>query len=104
MMHRSPAHFVFVMNVTEGLDERPKVRFYNQGNDVYQLPDRLVLTNREMIVRMCQIAQRIAQDTGGKFVPRVFVVGTHKDKLRPIFASTTSEGCEFRAIAYPREV
>ena len=85
MMHRSPAHFVVVMNVTEGLDERPKVRFYNQGNDEYQLPDRLVLTNREMIVRMCQIAQRIAQDTGGKFVPRVFVVGTHKDKLFPIF-------------------
>ena len=84
MMHRSPAHFVFVMNVTEGLYERPKVRFYNQGKDEYQLPDRLVLTNREMIVRMCQIAQRIAQDTGGKFVPRVFVVGTHKDKLRPM--------------------
>ena len=85
MMHRSPAHFVVVMNVTEGLDERPKVRFYNQGKDVYELPDRLVLTNRETIVRMCQIAQRIAQDTGGKFVPRVFVVGTHKDKLYPIF-------------------
>ena len=85
MMHRSPAHFVVVMNVTEGLDERPKVRFYNQGNDEYQLPDQLVLTNREMIVRMCQIAQRIAQDTGGKFVPRVFVVGTHKDKLSKFF-------------------
>ena len=85
MMHRSPAHFVAVMNVTEELDERPKVRFYNQGKEEYQLPDRLVLTNREMIVRMCQIAQRIAQDTGGKFVPRVFVVGTHKDKLFPIF-------------------
>ena len=85
MMHCSPAHFVVVMNVTKGLDERPKVRFYNQGIDEYQLPDRLVLTNREMIIRMCQIAQRIAQDTGGKFVPRVFVVGTHKDKLFPIF-------------------
>ena len=84
MMHRSPAHFVVVMNVTEGLDERPKVRFYNQGKDEYLLPDRLVLSNREMIVRMCQIAQRIAQDTGGKFVPRVFVVGTHKDQLTPM--------------------
>ena len=104
MMHRSPAHFVVVMNVTEGLDERPKVRFYNQGKDEYELPDRLVLTNRETIVRMCQIAQRIAQDTGGKFVPRVFVVGTHKDKLFPIFGRRSSEGCEFRAIAYPREI
>ena len=86
MMHRSPAHFVVVMNVTEGLDERPKVRFYNQGKDEYELPDRLVLTNRETIVRMCQIAQRIAQDTDGKFVPRVFVVGTHKDQLYRILA------------------
>ena len=85
MMHHSPAHFVVVMNVTEGLDERPKVRFYDQGKDEYILSDQLVLTNREMIIRMCQIAQRIAQDTGGKFVPKVFVVGTHKDKLLPIF-------------------
>ena len=38
-------------------------------------------TNREMIVRTCQIAQSIAKVTSGKFVPRVFVMGTHKDKL-----------------------
>ena len=34
-----------------------------------------------MIVRTCQIAQSIAKATNGKFVPRVFVMGTHKDKL-----------------------
>ena len=81
LLYRSPSHFIVVMRMTEGLDNRPKVRFYNQGDDVYKLPDNLVLTNREMIVRTCQIAQSIAKSTSGKFVPRVFVMGTHKDKL-----------------------
>ena len=81
LLYRSPSHFIVVMRMTEGLDDRPKVRFYNQGDDVYELPDHLVLTNREMIVRTCQIAQSIAKATSGKFVPRVFVMGTHKDKL-----------------------
>ena len=81
LLYRSPSHFILVMRMTEGLDDRPKVRFYNQGDDVYELPDHLVLTNREMIVRTCQIAQSIAKATNGKFVPRVFVIGTHKDKL-----------------------
>ena len=81
LLYRSPSHFIVVIRMTEGLDDRPKVRFYNQGDDVYKLPDNLVLTNREMIVRTCQIAQSIAKATSGKFIPRVFVMGTHKDKL-----------------------
>ena len=91
LLYRSPSHFIVVMRMTEGLDDRPKVRFYNQGDDVYELPDHLVLTNREMIVRTCQIAQSIAKATNGKFVPRVFVMGTHKDKLG--FWSSTKNYC-----------
>ena len=90
LLYRSPSHFIVVMRMTEGLDDRPKVRFYNQGDDVYKLPDNLVLTNREMIDRTCQIAQSIAKATSGKFVPRVFVMGTHKDKLG--FLSRTQNG------------
>ena len=81
LLYRSPSHFIVVMRLTEGLDERPKVRFYSRGNDEYCLPDHLVLTNGEMIIRICQISQSIAQSTGGKFIPRVFVVGTHLDKF-----------------------
>ena len=91
LLYRSPSHFIVVMRMTEGLDNRPKVRFYNQGDDVYELPDHLVLTNREMIVRTCQIAQSIAKATSGKFVPKVFVMGTHKDKLG--FLSRTRNHC-----------
>ena len=81
LLYRSPSHCIVVIRLSEGLDAKPKVRFYNKGEDVYELPDHLVLTNREMIVRSCQIARSIAQATKGKFTPRVFVVGTHKDKL-----------------------
>ena len=91
LLYRSPSHFIVVIRMTEGLDDRPKVRFYNQGNDVYELPDHLVLTNREMIVRICQIAQSIAKVTCEKFIPRVFVMGTHKDKLG--FWSRTRNRC-----------
>ena len=76
-------HFILVMRLTEGLHKKPKVRFYNQGKNIYELPDRLVLTNHDMVIRMCQIAQSIAKATKGKFVPKVFVVGTHKDGLLP---------------------
>ena len=91
LLYRSPSHFIVVIRMTEGLDDRPKVRFYNQGDDVYELPDHLVLTNREMIVRTCQIAQSIAKAASSKFVPRVFVMGTHKDKLG--FLSHTRNRC-----------
>ena len=81
LLYRSPSHCIVVIRLSEGLDAKPKVRFYDKGEDVYDLPDHLVLTNREMIVRSCQIARSIARATKGKFTPRVFVIGTHKDKL-----------------------
>ena len=81
LLYCSPSHFIVVMRLTEELDDKPKIRFYSQGNDVYELPDHLGLTNREMIVRTCQIAQSIGHATSGKFVPRVFVMGTHIDRL-----------------------
>ena len=70
---------IVVTRLTEGLDDKPKVRFYDKGKDVYTLPDHLTLSNREIIERACQMAE--AQATSGKSVPKVMVVGTHKDKL-----------------------
>ena len=61
--------------VMEGLGDKPKVRFYDKGKDVYTLLDHLALSNRRIIERSCQMAE--AQATSGK----VIVVGTHKDKL-----------------------
>ena len=81
LMYRSPSHFIVVMRLTEGLDEKPKVRFFIKGEDAYILPDNLVQTNREMIIRICQIAQSVSRSTESKFKPRVFIVGTHLDQF-----------------------
>ena len=78
LFHNESLHIV-VIRLTERLDDKPKVRFYNKGKDVHTLPDHLTLSNREIIERACQMAE--AQAIFGKCVPKVMVVGTHKDKL-----------------------
>ena len=79
LLYRNESLHIVVTRLDEGLDDKPKVRFYNKGEDLYTFPDRLTLTNREFIERACQIAE--AKAMSGKFVPKVMVVGTHKDKL-----------------------
>ena len=79
LLYRNESLHIVVTRLDEGLDDKPKVRYYIKGEDVYTLPDQLTLSNREIIERACQIAE--AQATSRKFVPKVMVVGTHKDKL-----------------------
>ena len=79
LLFRNESLHIVVIRLTEGLDDKPKVRFYDKGKDVYTLPDHLTHSNREIIERACQMAE--AQATSGKSVPKVMVVGTHKDKL-----------------------
>ena len=79
LLFRNESLHIVVIRLTEGLDDRPKVCFYDKGKDIYTLPDHLTLSNREIIERACQMAE--AQATSGKSVPKVMVVGTHKDKL-----------------------
>ena len=79
LLYRNESLHIVVTRLNEGLDDKPKVRYYIKGEDVYTLPDQLMLSNREIIERACQIAE--AQATSGKFQPKVMVVGTHKDKL-----------------------
>ena len=81
LLFRNESLHIVVIRLTEGLDDKPKVRFYNEGKDVYTLPDHLTLSNREIIERACQMAEAVAQATSGKFIPWVMVVGTRKDKL-----------------------
>ena len=79
LLYRNESLHIVVTRLDEGLDDKPKVRFYNEGKDVYTLPDQLTLSNREIIERTCQIAE--AKAVSGKCVPSVMVVGTYKDKL-----------------------
>ena len=79
LVYRSPAINIVVIRLTEELDNRLKVTFHCQGRDDYKLPDKLLLTNRQFIVRMCQTAANCAKSGGS--VSNVMVVGTHRDIL-----------------------
>ena len=79
LVYRSPSLNVVVVRLTDSLDDKPKVCFYEEGKDVYTLPDRLQSSNRELIIKMCQIAA--SRHASGGVVPYVMIVGTHLDKL-----------------------
>ena len=79
LVYRSPSLNLVVIRLMEELDDRPKVTFHCQGRDDYELPDKLLLTNRQFIVRMCQTAANCGKSGGP--VSYVMVVGTHKDIL-----------------------
>ena len=78
LVYQSPSLNIIVIRLTDDLDDKSKVCFYEEGSDVYTLPDRLLLTNREFIVRMCQTAASCS--SSGGVVPYVMIIGTHLDK------------------------
>ena len=79
LVYRSPSLSIVVIRLTDELDTKVKVCYYESSKNIYSLPDRLLLTNREFIIRMCQIAASCAESGGS--IPYVMIVGTHKDKL-----------------------
>ena len=79
LVYRNPAINIVVIRLTEELDDRPKVTHHCQGRDDYELPDKLLLTNRQFIVRMCQTAANCSKSGGPDSY--MMVVGTHKDIL-----------------------
>ena len=79
LVYRNPSFNIVVVRLTDGLDTKPKVCFYEEGQNVYTLPNHLAPSNRHSIVSMCQMAA--SQATLGGVVPYVMIVGTHRDML-----------------------
>ena len=79
LVYRSPSLSIVVIRLTDELDTKVQVCYYESSKNIYSLPDRLLLTNREFIIRMCQIAASCAES--GSSIPYVMIFGTHKDKL-----------------------
>ena len=79
LVYRNPSFNIVVVRLTDGLDTKPKVCFYEEGQNVYTLPDHVAPSNRHSIVSMCQMA---ANQAGlGGVAPYVMIVGTHRDML-----------------------
>ena len=79
LVYRNPSFNIVVVRLTDGLDTKPKVCFYEEGQNVYTLPDHLAPSNQQCIVSMCQMAA--SQVTLGDVSPYVMIVGTHRDML-----------------------
>ena len=79
LVYRNPSFNIVVVRLTDGLDTKPKVCFYEEGQNVYTLPDHLAPSNRHSIVSMCQMAA--SQASLGGVAPYVMIVGTHRDML-----------------------
>ena len=79
LVYCNPSFNIVVVRLTDGLDTKPKVCFYEEGQNVYTLPDHLAPSNRQSIVSMCQMAA--SQASLGGIAPYVMIVGTHRDML-----------------------
>ena len=79
LVYCNPSFNIVVVRLTDGLDTKPKVCFYEEGQNVYTLPDHLAPSNRQSIVSMCQMAA--SQASLGGVAPYVMIVGTHRDML-----------------------
>ena len=79
LVYRNPSFNIVVVRLTDGLDTKPKVCFYEEGQNVYTLSNHLAPSNRHSIISMCQMAA--SQANLGGVAPYVMIVGTHKDML-----------------------
>ena len=79
LVYRNPSFNIVVVRLTDGLDNKPKVCFYEEGQNVYTLPNHLAPSNLQSIVSMCQMAA--SQAILGGVASYVMIVGTHKDML-----------------------
>ena len=68
LLFRTESLHIVVTRLDQELDDKPEVVFNRNGENVYQFPDRLVLTNGQLIERACQMAK--AQAISGKVVPK----------------------------------
>ena len=75
LYNNSSSFQLLVMRLTDELDEKSKMCFTVEGENALKNGQRLQLTNRQYIEKMCQIAASSNPPS------RVMIVGTHKDYL-----------------------
>ncbi len=75
LLYNSPSFQIVLMRLIDKLDEKPKSCYTVEGKNALKNQQRLQLTNRQCIEKMCQIAASVNPPS------KVMIVGTHKDKL-----------------------
>ena len=74
-LYKCPSFQIVLMRLIDGLDEKLPNCYTVKGKNALENQQRLQLTNRQYIEKMCQIAASANPPS------KVMIVGTHKDKL-----------------------
>ena len=78
MFPKVSLHLV-VIRLDEKLDDKPKVRYLVAGENTYELPENLALSNLQIIERTCELAEATRISSQDGFCPWVMVIATHLD-------------------------
>ena len=78
MFPKVSLHLV-VIRLDEKLDDKPMVRYLVAGENTYELPENLALSNLQMIQRTCELAEATRISSQEKICPWVMVIATHLD-------------------------
>ena len=78
MFPKVSLHLV-VIRLDEKLDDKPQVRYLVAGENKYDLPENLALSNLQMIQRTCELAEATRISSENKVRPWVMVIATHSD-------------------------
>ena len=74
-LYKCPSFQIVLMRLIDGLDEKLPNCYTVKGKNALENQQRLQLTNRQYIEKMCQIAASANPPS------KVMIVGTHKDRL-----------------------
>ena len=94
LLFRSEALYIAVIRLDQDLHQKQD-NCYRSSEEEYHLPEKLNLTNWEMIEQICQIAKEQNSETTPK---RVMVIATHIDKV------TNAEEREERVKDFDKEL
>ena len=78
LLFNSEVLYIVVIRLDQALDEKQRSCYCHHGT-LYDLPDEVALTNRELVERTCQVARSRGSENLEKMV---FVIGTRYDKLK----------------------
>ena len=93
--HRRTSVWIFVLKLTERLDQHPTIEYYDRGGNLVGKPYTAAHTNKEILL----YSIRSLRSHG--CAPKILIVGTHKDKERECEESRADKNRKLREMLLP---
>ena len=96
---RNTTATIFVMKLSERLDEHPVIKYYDENGQVCGKPFRHALTNKQMI--QCCIRTILSQPSKEGKYSKTLIVGTHRDRESYFSESRTKKNRKLIGMLLP---